>query len=148
MENKEDAIIRFSVSLQQNLLDELDNRIIKNGYSSRSELVRDMIRERLVEDSWSRADAEDNCGLIVAVVVLIYDHHQRELNQRMIDIQHESHISILCTTHVHLNAHNCLETIILKGKPADIMHLHLEIGGLKGVKFSKLTKASSFESNT
>ncbi|BCZ18522.1 Nickel responsive regulator NikR [Helicobacter sp. NHP19-012] len=147
MENKEDAIIRFSVSLQQNLLDELDNRIIKNGYSSRSELVRDMIRERLVEDSWSRADSEDK-GLIVAVVVLIYDHHQRELNQRMIDIQHESHISILCTTHVHLDAHNCLETIILRGKPADIMHLHLEIGGLKGVKFSKLTKASSFESNT
>ncbi|CRF41500.1 nickel-responsive transcriptional regulator NikR [Helicobacter ailurogastricus] len=147
MENKEDSIIRFSVSLQQNLLDELDNRIIKNGYSSRSELVRDMIRERLVEDSWSRADTQDS-GPIVAVVVLIYDHHQRELNQRMIDIQHESHISILCTTHVHLDTHNCLETIILKGKPADIMHLHLEIGGLKGVKFSKLTKASSFEYNT
>ncbi|WP_104742061.1 nickel-responsive transcriptional regulator NikR [Helicobacter ailurogastricus] len=147
MENKEDSIIRFSVSLQQNLLDELDNRIIKNGYSSRSELVRDMIRERLVEDSWSRADTQDS-GPIVAVVVLIYDHHQRELNQRMIDIQHESHISVLCTTHVHLDTHNCLETIILKGKPADIMHLHLEIGGLKGVKFSKLTKASSFEHNT
>ncbi|BCD45232.1 nickel-responsive transcriptional regulator NikR [Helicobacter suis] len=149
MEHREDAIIRFSVSLQQNLLDELDNRIIRNGYSSRSELVRDMIRERLVEDSWSKEQtSEVNGGLTVAVLVIIYDHHQRELNQRMIDIQHESHISILCTTHVHLNANNCLETIILRGKPADIMHLHLEIGGLKGVKFSKLTKASSFEQNT
>lgn len=150
MEHKDDTIIRFSVSLQQNLLDELDNRIIKNGYSSRSELVRDMIRERLVEDSWSKDEAllEIENGLTVAVLVIIYDHHQRELNQKIIDIQHESHISILCTTHVHLNQNNCLETIILRGQPSHIMHLHLEIGGLKGVKFSKLTKASSFKQNS
>ncbi|WP_029364306.1 ribbon-helix-helix protein, CopG family, partial [Helicobacter pylori] len=84
--NKDDSIIRFSVSLQQNLLDELDNRIIKNGYSSRSELVRDMIREKLVEDNW--AEDNPNDGSKIAVLVVIYDHHQRELNQRMIDIQH------------------------------------------------------------
>lgn len=150
MENRDDTIIRFSVSLQQNLLDELDNRIIKNGYSSRSELVRDMIRERLVEDSWSKDESlpEMENGLTVAVLVIIYDHHQRELNQKIIDIQHKSHISILCTTHVHLNQNNCLETIILRGRPSQIMHLHLEIGGLKGVKFSKLTKASSFKQNS
>ncbi|WP_199497273.1 ribbon-helix-helix protein, CopG family, partial [Helicobacter pylori] len=86
--NKDDSIIRFSVSLQQNLLDELDNRIIKNGYSSRSELVRDMIREKLVEDNW--AEDNPNDGSKIAVLVVIYDHHQRELNQRMIDIQHAS----------------------------------------------------------
>ncbi|RVZ37835.1 ribbon-helix-helix protein, CopG family, partial [Helicobacter pylori] len=78
--NKDDSIIRFSVSLQQNLLDELDNRIIKNGYSSRSELVRDMIREKLVEDNW--AEDNPNDGSKIAVLVVIYDHHQRELNQR------------------------------------------------------------------
>lgn len=75
--NKDDSIIRFSVSLQQNLLDELDNRIIKNGYSSRSELVRDMIREKLVEDNW--AEDNPNDGSKIAVLVVIYDHHQREL---------------------------------------------------------------------
>ncbi|WP_104577964.1 nickel-responsive transcriptional regulator NikR [Helicobacter felis] len=150
MEHKDDTIIRFSVSLQQNLLDELDNRIIKNGYSSRSELVRDMIREKLVEDNWSNDEnfGTTKEGLTVAVLVIIYDHHQRELNQRIIDIQHESHITIMCTTHVHLDSNNCLETIIINGKPSEIMRLHLEIGGLKGVKFSKLTKASSFEQNT
>ncbi|MFT2645288.1 ribbon-helix-helix protein, CopG family, partial [Helicobacter pylori] len=77
--NKDDSIIRFSVSLQQNLLDELDNRIIKNGYSSRSELVRDMIREKLVEDNWAEDNPNDESK--IAVLVVIYDHHQRELNQ-------------------------------------------------------------------
>ncbi|WP_348235019.1 ribbon-helix-helix protein, CopG family, partial [Salmonella enterica] len=83
----------FSVSLQQNLLDELDNRIIKNGYSSRSELVRDMIREKLVEDNWAEDNPNDESK--IAVLVVIYDHHQRELNQRMIDIQHASGTHVL-----------------------------------------------------
>lgn len=69
--NKDDSIIRFSVSLQQNLLDELDNRIIKNGYSSRSELVRDMIREKLVEDNWAEDNPNDESK--IAVLVVIYD---------------------------------------------------------------------------
>ncbi|AFI03466.1 nickel-responsive transcriptional regulator NikR [Helicobacter cetorum] len=140
---KEESTIRFSVSLQQNLLDELDTRIIKNGYSSRSELVRDMIREKLVEDSWEEGDPSEEDK--VAVLVVIYDHHQRELNQRMIDIQHASDTHVLCTTHIHMDAHNCLETIILKGNSSEIQRLQLGIGGLKGVKFAKLTKASSFE---
>ncbi|CAJ99113.1 nickel-responsive transcriptional regulator NikR [Helicobacter acinonychis] len=143
--NKDDSIIRFSVSLQQNLLDELDNRIIKNGYSSRSELVRDLIREKLVEDNWIEDSPDDKSK--VAVLVVIYDHHQRELNQRMIDIQHASETHVLCTTHIHMDSHNCLETIILKGSSAEVQRLQLEIGGLRGVKFAKLTKASSFESN-
>ncbi|PAF53870.1 nickel responsive regulator [Helicobacter sp. 13S00482-2] len=140
-----DCTIRFSVSLQENLLNELDTRIIKNGYSSRSELVRDMIREKLVEDSW---DAQNNSSCendYIAVLVIVYDHHQRELNQRMIDIQHNSSVSILCNTHVHIDSCNCLETIILRGSPIQVQKLSLEIGGLRGVKFSKLTKASSFE---
>ncbi|PAF47332.1 nickel responsive regulator [Helicobacter sp. 12S02634-8] len=136
-----DPTIRFSVSLQQNLLDELDNQIIKNGYSSRSELVRDMIRERLVEDGWENQTLDAG----IAVLVIIYDHHQRELNQRMIDVQHHSTTTILCNTHVHIDDCNCLETIILKGHPLDIQRLSLEIGGLRGVKFAKLTKASSFD---
>lgn len=69
--NKDDSIIRFSVSLQQNLLDELDNRIIKNGYSSRSELVRDMIREKLVEDNWAEDNPNDESKIAVLVVIMI-----------------------------------------------------------------------------
>ena len=139
-------IIRFSVSLPQNLLENLDQRLTSRGYSSRSELVRDMIREELNEESWSE-NHKHSIG--VAVLTIIYDHHQRELNQKMIDIQHNStydgKIDILCNTHVHLNHHNCLETIILKGERQNIENFSIEIGGLKGVKFSKLTRASSFE---
>lgn len=134
-----DNIIRFSVSLPEHLLTELDDRIVKNGYASRSELVRDLIREKMVEDKWE-SDSQE----AVAVLTIVYDHHQRELNQRMIDIQHNSHIHILCNTHVHVNHNNCLETIILQGAPKEIENLALAIGGLRGVKFSKLTKASSF----
>lgn len=142
---KEHDTIRFSVSLQQNLLDELDNRIIKNGYSSRSELVRDMIREKLVEDSWNLQTHPYDTNNSIAVLVIVYDHHHRELNQRMIDIQHNSAVSILCNTHIHIDAHNCLETIILKGSGIEIQKLSLEVGGLRGVKFAKLTKTSSFD---
>lgn len=139
-------IIRFSVSLPQNLLVSLDERLTHKGYSSRSEIVRDMIREKLNEEIWSKS-AENTQA--VAVLTIIYDHHQRELNQRMIDIQHinthSGNVEILCNTHVHLNHNNCLETIILRGRGSNIEKLSIEIGGLKGVKFSKLTRASRFE---
>ncbi|MGP1579603.1 MAG: nickel-responsive transcriptional regulator NikR [Wolinella sp.] len=134
-----DKVIRFSVSLPEKLLTELDNKIIHQGYSSRSELVRDLIREKMVEEKWEKG-SEDAVG----VLTIVYDHHQRELNQRMIDIQHQSHIHILCTTHVHVDHHNCLETIIIKGTPKRIEEIAVSIGGLRGVKFSKLTRASSF----
>lgn len=128
--------IRFSVSLPGNLLEELDRRVTSRGYASRSELVRDMIRERLVEDAWQAGDE------VAGVLVIIFDHHQRELAQKLIDIQHHQDVHVLCSTHVHLDHHNCLETIILQGHPPEIEHIAAEIGGLKGVKFAKLTHTS------
>jgi CopG family nickel-responsive transcriptional regulator len=128
--------IRFSVSLPSNLLDELDRRVTSKGYASRSELIRDMIRERLVAAAW-QGDAD-----VAGVLTIMFDHHQRELAQRLIDIQHNQHVHVLCSTHVHLDHHNCLETIILQGHPPEIEHIGAEIGGLKGVKFSKLTRTS------
>ena len=90
-----------------------------------------MIREKLNEEIWS-SGAENTQG--VAVLTIIYDHHQRELNQRMIDIQHTSthkgNVEILCNTHVHLDQHNCLETIILRGNGVHIEDLSIEIGGI------------------
>ncbi len=135
----ERKITRFSVSLPQDLYDELENRVIKKGYASRSELVRDMIREKLVDEKWA-----DSKGDVVGVLTIIYDHHQRELNQKMIDIQHGSYINVLCSTHIHINHHNCLETIMIKGGPDKIEEIAFEIGGLKGVKYAKLTKTIAF----
>ncbi|ACO03887.1 MAG TPA: nickel-responsive transcriptional regulator NikR [Persephonella sp.] len=132
--------IRFSVSLPEDLLKELDSRVIKKGYSSRSELIRDLIRELIIEEKWDSETEE-----VFGVLTIIYDHHQRDLTRKMIDIQHSKYVNILCSTHVHLDHNNCLETIIIKGKPSEIEKLSIEIGGLKGVKFSKLTKSSKVE---
>jgi len=129
--------VRFCVSMPRNLLEELDKRIIKKGYSSRSELVRDLIRELLVEDKWLEGEE------VIGVLTLIYDHHQKELTQKMLSIQHHFHMKVLCSMHIHLDYHNCLEVIVLRGKPSDIEELSISIGGLKGVKFAKLTKTSS-----
>ena len=127
---------RFTVSLPGPLLDEIDRRIVHKGYDSRSELIRDLIREKLVQESWA-SDDEDVHG----VLTICYDHHQRDLKDRLHKIQHDRFVHILCTTHVHLDHDNCLETIILRGRPNEIEKMSLQISGLRGVVFSGLTRA-------
>ncbi|PVV19420.1 MAG: nickel-responsive transcriptional regulator NikR, partial [gamma proteobacterium symbiont of Ctena orbiculata] len=134
-ENNE--LARVTVSLPEGLLHELDKRFIDQGYASRSELVRDMIREKLVEERW--ADEQEE---VFGVLTISYDHHQRGLTEKINHIQHHSYINVLCTTHVHLDHHHCLETIIVRGKPNEIEQLVTKIGGMRGVRFSKLTRAS------
>ena len=134
-------IIRFTVSLPSRLLKELDKRVGKNSYASRSEYVRDLIREKIVESKWA-----DSIEDVVGVLTISYDHHQRELTQRILDIQHSSYVNVLCATHVHLDHHNCLEAIIIKGQPMEIERIGIQIGGLRGVKFARLTQASVVDS--
>jgi len=130
-------IIRFSVSLPKQLLDELDSKISAQGYASRSEFTRDLIREKIVNDSWKDAEEE-----LIGVLTLVYLHHQNDLVVKMIDIEHKANLNIVCTTHIHIDHNNCLETLILRGKAGIIEKFSEKIGGLKGVKFSKLTKAA------
>ena len=130
-------IIRFSVSLPKQLLDELDSKISAQGYASRSEFTRDLIREKIVNDSWKDAEEE-----LIGVLTLVYLHHQNDLVVKMIDIEHKVNLNIVCTTHIHIDHNNCLETLILRGKAGIIEKFSEKIGGLKGVKFSKLTKAA------
>jgi CopG family nickel-responsive transcriptional regulator len=130
-------LARVTVSLPEGLLHELDKRFIDQGYASRSELVRDMIREKLVEENW--ADEQEE---VFSVLTISYDHHQRGLTEKINLVQHHSYINVLCTTHVHLDHHHCLETIIVRGKPHEIEQLVTKIGGMRGVRFSKLTRAS------
>ncbi len=132
-----DPTRRFTVSLPEPLLDELDRRIIQRGYDSRSELVRDLIRGQLVQEAW-----DEEGGEVHGVLTICYDHHQRDLKDRLHKIQHDRFVHILCTTHVHLDHDNCLETIILRGSPAEISRMSLQISGLKGVVFSGLTRAA------
>jgi CopG family nickel-responsive transcriptional regulator len=132
--------IRFTVSLPEALLEALDRRVTAKGYASRSELVRDLIREKLVEDRWSDEGEE-----VVGVLTISYDHHQRDLTQKILDVQHSQYVHVLCSTHVHLDHHNCLETIILSGRPPEIERLSDEIGTLRGVRFAALTRACKVE---
>lgn len=134
-----DSIVRFSISLPNELLNQLDHQIQNKNSSSRSEYIRDLIREKLVDLNWQDDDKE-----VIGVLTLIYDHHQRELSQRMIDIQHNANAEILCTTHIHINHHNCLETIMIKGAKKEVQGIADLIGGLKGVNFSSLTKTTVF----
>jgi CopG family nickel-responsive transcriptional regulator len=133
----EEATRRFTVSLPASLLDELDRRIIQRGYDSRSELVRDLIRGQLVQEAW-----ESDSGEVHGVLTICYDHHQRDLKDRLHRIQHDRFVHILCTTHVHLDHDNCLETIILRGTADEIEKMSLQIAGLRGVVFSGLTRAA------
>ena len=130
-------IIRFSVSLPKQLLDELDSKISAQGYASRSEFTRDLIREKIVNDSWKDAEEE-----LIGVLTLVYLHHQNDLVVKMIDIEHKANLNIVCTTHIHIDHNNCIETLILRGKAGIIEKFSEKIGGLKGVKVSKLTKAA------
>ena len=132
--------IRFTVSLPAGLLRELDKRVGGKGYASRSEFVRDLIREQIVETKWADS-AEDVFG----VLTIGYDHHQRGLTQKLVDAQHSAYVNILCSTHVHLGHHHCLEAIIIKGRPREIEKIRTRIGGIRGVKFAKLSRASTVE---
>ena len=135
-----DKTVRFTVSLAEELLAELDRQLTEKGYASRSEFIRDLIREKVVEDRW-----QDDRRQVFGVLTIGYDHHARELAQKIIDVQHSRYVNVLCSTHVHLDHDNCLESIMIRGKPSEISRIANEIGGLRGVKLAKLTKASVVE---
>ncbi|MEJ5338229.1 MAG: nickel-responsive transcriptional regulator NikR [Aquificaceae bacterium] len=125
---------RFCVSLPEGLLEELDRRVIRKGYASRSELVRDLIRDLLSQEKWEENEE------VIGVLSLVYDHHDRELTHRLLELQHEHHVNVLCSTHVHIDHYNCLEVIILRGRAGELELLATKIGGLRGVKLSKLSR--------
>jgi len=135
-----DDTIRCTVSLPAGLLRELDKRVGKKGYASRSEFVRDLIRDQIVETKWSKSEED-----VFGVLTIGYDHHQRGLTQKIVDAQHSAYVNILCSTHVHLGHHHCIEAIIIKGKPREIEKIRARIGGIRGVKFAKLSRASTVE---
>jgi CopG family transcriptional regulator, nickel-responsive regulator len=126
-------IVRFGVSLDGGLLKKFDPFIAKMGYKSRSEAIRDLIRERLVNEEW-RADKTPAMG----VLSLVYSHEVRELSRKLTDIQHHHLGIILSTTHIHMDEHNCLEVIILKGRGTEIREVAGQLLSAKGVKHGKL----------
>ncbi len=126
--------IRFGVSLNSDLLEKFDQLCEEKSYPNRSEAIRDLLRATLVEKQWESSDRET-----AAVLSLVYDHHVSDLAQRLVEIQHEEHDAILTSVHVHLDHHNCLEVLILKGPGDAIQRLSQKLISTKGVKHGKLT---------
>jgi len=132
---------RFGVSMEENLLQSFDILIEKQGYTNRSEAVRDLVREALLRNKW-----EEDDQIVAGCILIFYDHHQRNLVEEMIGIQHDFHDVILATTHFHLDHHNCLEMIVVKGKTQSLRTLRDKLTSLKGVKYCKLSVSPVSES--
>lgn len=125
---------RIGVAIDSDLLTKFDELIAQRGYTNRSEAFRDLIRDELVEKSWEEPDSE-----VVGSVTLVYDHHVRMLNEKLIDMQHDYHHNILSTLHVHLDHDNCLEVLVVKGKAERVRKLADALIATKGVKHGRLT---------
>ncbi len=131
-------LTRISISLEGALLDAFDRSIAAKGYATRSEAIRDLIRDRLIREEAERARGEQ-----VAVVTLVYDHHARELAARLIDKQHHHHDLVVSSLHVHLGERHCLEVSVLRGPADQVRHLGDELLATKGVLHGEVTLTSS-----
>ena len=130
-------LVRFGVSIEADLLQKFDKFIEGAGYGTRSEAFRDLIRARLVEERVQNAE-EDAMG----VLTLVYNHHQRDLEEKLTDVQHHAHHHIITTTHVHLDHDNCMEVVLLRGKVGTVRSLAAALASFKGVKHSNLSLTS------
>lgn len=132
---------RIGISLEDSLLKQFDRLIERRGYQNRSEAIRDLIRDQLVQEQWSERDKDE--GEKVAVVSIVYDHDSSSLSQKLTHIQHEHHRAVVSALHVHLDAHNCLEVLILRGKAAEIISMGESLVSTKGVKYGKVVPATT-----
>lgn len=131
-------LTRFGISIDQDLLEEFDRLITHKGHANRSEAIRDLIRAALVEEEWHQGDRET-----VGTVTLVYDHHTRDLSEKLTEHQHSHHDAIVSALHVHLDAHHCLEVVVVRGPGNEVKRLADELIGTKGVKHGKLTMTTS-----
>jgi CopG family nickel-responsive transcriptional regulator len=131
-------LVRFGISIPGPLLESFDGLIAGAGYPNRSEAIRDLIRNRLVEAAW-----EGGSGEMIGTLTLVYDHHVHELGDALTDVQHQHHAAILSTLHIHLDAHLCLEVLVVRGTVPVIKRIADALIGMRGVKHGKLTVTSA-----
>jgi CopG family transcriptional regulator, nickel-responsive regulator len=131
-------LARFSVSLDAKLLRQLDRLRREKGYANRSQAVADMVRERLVEHR-QQSDAAEAVG----TATLVYDHHRPHLQEFLTEVQHRFRGTIVSALHVHLDHHNCLEVLVLRGRPSEMRTLADRLIAAKGVKHGRLTLTTS-----
>ena len=126
-------VVRFTVSLEPELLEAFDRHVADGRYATRSEAVRQLVREKLTAAAWAH-DAAD----VAASLTLVYDHHRSNLTERMIEVQHAHGELVVSALHVHLTHDLCMELIALRGPARAVQHLAGELGGLKGIHQAQL----------
>ncbi|MFW6303851.1 MAG: nickel-responsive transcriptional regulator NikR [Candidatus Sumerlaeota bacterium] len=133
-----DKTTRFGISLSSELLRQFDKHIARHHYTNRSEAIRDLIRQTLVEEEWSESEHE-----VMGTVTLVFDHHIHDLSKRLTNIQHDFAERIVSTTHVHLDHDNCLEVLIVRGPGREIGDLASRIKCIRGVKHATLSMTTT-----
>jgi CopG family transcriptional regulator, nickel-responsive regulator len=134
------TLARFGVSMDERVLEALDLLVERRHYANRSEALRDLIRSEQVRESWER-----ETGPVVATLTLVYDHHVREVGERLVTLQHDHEDLVHSTMHVHLSHRMCLEVIVLKGKAKAIQHLADRLIAARGVKHGRLVATTAQE---
>jgi len=130
-------IVRFGVSLDKRLLEKFDRLIAKRSYTNRSEALRDLIRQELVKEEWEQGQQ------VAGAITYIYDHHQRDLLNKLTRLQHDHQAIILSTQHIHLDHDNCLEIVAVKGKAKAVQDLAFALRSIKGVRHGTLSMTST-----
>ncbi len=132
-------LVRFGVAMDEELLGRFDELVARRGTATnRSEAVRDLVRDTLVDEQWEAPDEE-----IVGTITMVFDHHANDLAEKLDALQHAHHDKVVSSMHVHLDAHNCLEVIVVRGASGEIRTIAETILGTKGVKHGKLVTTST-----
>jgi CopG family transcriptional regulator, nickel-responsive regulator len=131
-------VVRFSVSLEEDLLQQFDRYCQEGRFATRSEAIRQLVRETLTAHAWA-GDARD----AAATLTLVYDHHKTKLSDRLLDLQHRHADLVVSTMHVHLDHDTCLEVIVLRGRAGALQEIAFELRGLKGIHKGQLVLAAT-----
>ena len=131
------SLVRFGVSLDKGLLEKFDRLIESKSYTNRSEAFRDLIRQELIQKQWQSGQE------VAGAIILIYDHHKRELVNKLMDIQHEFGSCIISSQHIHIDHNNCLEILAVKDSPDKIQRLSDNLKSIKGVKHLTLSMSTT-----
>jgi len=129
-----EQLMRFSVSMEEDLLHQFDHLVEHKGYANRSEAIRDIVRDALVEESIKAPG-----GVVYGALVFLYDHHKRELEKSLSNLQHDYYENIITTSHVHVDPDHCMEVVLLNGKAVVLKAIAEKLLSFKGVKHGKLT---------
>jgi len=125
-------VSRITISLEETLLENFEKYLNENGFPSRSEGIKHLMRNALVEQDWKKGTN------VAGTISLVYDHHKSGVMEKLVDVQHQFESLVVCTQHVHLDHHNCMEVLVLKGDAGDIRDLFTKIKSIKGLKHSSV----------